>query len=91
MAPFEKNLAAQKDPTTQSDGGRDMIPPAGVDNKRNTHTCFSATGFPQEFRTVRFNSQPKLYKSVSLSAKRQHGSPERTCTFDFTLVRNPRR
>jgi len=27
-------------------------------------------GFPQELRTVQFNSEPKLYKSVSLSAKR---------------------
>ena len=27
-------------------------------------------GFPQELRTVRFNSEPKRYKSVSLSPKR---------------------
>jgi hypothetical protein len=27
-------------------------------------------GFPQEFRTVRFNLEPKRCKSVSLSAKR---------------------
>ena len=27
-------------------------------------------GFPQELKTVRFNSEPKRYKSVSLSAKR---------------------
>ena len=27
-------------------------------------------GFPHEFRTVRFNSEPKRYKSVSLSGKR---------------------
>ena len=27
-------------------------------------------GFPQESYTVRFNSEPKRYKSVSLSAKR---------------------
>ena len=27
-------------------------------------------GFPQELETVRFNSEPKRYKSVSLSAKR---------------------
>ncbi len=27
-------------------------------------------GFPQELETMRFNSEPKRYKSVSLSAKR---------------------
>jgi hypothetical protein len=27
-------------------------------------------GFAQELKTVRFNSEPKWYKSVSLSAKR---------------------
>ncbi len=27
-------------------------------------------GFPQELETVRFNLEPKRYKSVSLSAKR---------------------
>jgi hypothetical protein len=34
-------------------------------------------GFPQELETVRFNSEPKRYQSVSLSAKRSV----------FTLVR----
>ena len=39
-------------------------------------TCFCATDneFPQEFRTVRFNLEPKRCKSVSLSAKRSVSS-----------------
>ena len=39
---------------------------------RKSHVLFPLRimGFPQEFRTVRFNLEPKLCKSVSLSAKR---------------------
>jgi hypothetical protein len=39
---------------------------------RKSHVLFPLriTGFPQESYTVRFNSEPKRYKSVSLSAKR---------------------
>ena len=39
---------------------------------RKSHVLFALRimGFPQELETVRFNSEPKQYKSVSLSAKR---------------------
>ena len=39
---------------------------------RKSHVLFALRimGFAQELKTVRFNSEPKWYKSVSLSAKR---------------------
>ena len=39
---------------------------------RKSHVLFALRimGFPQEFRTMRFNLEPKRCKSVSLSAKR---------------------
>ena len=50
-------------------------PPAAGGTKtwlRENHVLFALRimGFPQELETVRFNLEPKRYKSVSLSAKR---------------------
>jgi len=41
-----------------------------VYRKKSRVICGTDNGFPQEFRTVRFNLEPKRCKRVSLSAKR---------------------
>jgi hypothetical protein len=61
-------------------------------------TCFCGTDneFPQELETVRFNLEPKLCKSVSLSAKRSvftlvglsHGVVTEKLRFPYKFIYN---
>jgi hypothetical protein len=65
---------------------------------RKSHVLFALRimGFPQEFRTVRFNLEPKRCKSISLSTKRSvftlvglaHGVVTEKLVFRIKILRN---